>query len=89
MIRESTPIQRHLEDGPRTDTKHQLLHERIQGRAAELADPERRAALAVQLSKETHIHPDFIEGFFAALDDRDDTVEFENRKTRPFLPALE
>lgn len=58
--------------------KHQLLHERILGREAELDDPQQRAALVAQLSTETYIHPDFIEGYLDAFED----PSFETRVTR-------
>lgn len=68
------------------DKNHSLLRERIQGRKAELLDPQLRAALVIQLAEETHIHAAFIEGFIDAQDDPG-SPSFETRKTRRILPA--
>lgn len=83
---EPMTTQSRLEDRRTMDKTHSILHERIQGREAELLNPLLRATLVIQLAKETKIHADFIEGFLDGLDDPSSS-SFETRKTRRLLPV--
>ncbi len=70
----------HRPDSP-MDDMHQLLQRRIQGRDAELKDPERRMVLVSALAEETGIHPEFIDGYLEAEEDRESLL-FEARTSR-------